>query len=550
MSLKESPYEATVYASMPHKGNILGDMTPPIVGNVMSSGVGNMTTPIIGNVPPGVRNLTPHGIGTGMDTVYFAIPHVEHWPDITTANIAVSHPAFVDSRLNSTPSNSTTHHVSRPMPIFSPAVQMEARPASCPPDYTTKPERKPRSYSPALRERGRSNSPRPVEPYHPFMKAYGPQNVEAFIKQCQSWDRVEDDSFELDTGEKITIRSLKKMFDNNHYVKLEQTYVYSKLVSQYQSLRKGRSSCSGNYGYKDNTASTRVVLARIYKHQRERRRIVAVQPVLEALFSPHYKYPVHVYDAIMTIMIDDMVSFGDLEETNKCKPQKKTVDGNFVGYSGTVRPFQCGTYGVTFIKPFDGSDMLVIYHHLDIDPVKLVQQIILMSEDYCDFHDNVPNSLDRYDWCHWRNWGSLEPEDNEGENNDKFKAVHLDREMNVIYFADANKATELKQYVKKGSLYQSVAIPELYQIVDENQNAIALGTNMKPYNSGDWLYSKVFQDQNTGLNFALVVNCIMGELDAHYGGIPEKIQKRFPTKVFTLVKDTNLQYNMHDFIKN
>ncbi len=448
-----------------------------------------------------------------------------------------------------------------------------------------------------------------VKPYNPSMQNYNMNQINAFVDQCKDWDEQDDDQFELESGENVKITTLQKTFDSDdHYITLCKTFVDGVLISQSSSLRHANSSCSSSYGDITNSENEKIILCKIGDFRKDRRHSSAILSILDGIFSPGYEYSKHVSDPSMKVNISDMVSFGDFEDAQHCKPQKQNVGGTIVGFINTVRSFHPGTYFATVIKPIEDCDPLLIYHHQQVNPTKIVDQIILMADDYCDFHLGMVNSINRYDWCEFRNWGGdceseeeeeqdevygpeyeifdeesnlflrykvdvidgIELDYSEDEDGDcidketskryRFKGakesmkekqkevkteIKLHKEGNMIYFCDTEKAAQLKDAVLQGQVKKSEAIPELYQVLDKSQNCIALATNVGAYNSGDWLYGKSFQDKISKKYFALVVNCTLGELDD--GNIPDIVKQKFPNRKFTTVKETNLEFNMTEF---
>ena len=125
--------------------------------------------------------------------------------------------------------------------------------------------------------------------------------------------------------------------------------------------------------------------------------------------------------------------------------------------------------------------------------------------------------------------------------------IRLDKEKNYVYFANADKADCLMESVRGGNVVQSALIPDLYKILDNNKQIIALAT--LPHNSGDWIYGRVFVDRKTRREFALVAHCCLGHLMIENGGIPAELKTKFPDKKFMTLEETNKGFEMKDFLK-
>ncbi len=387
------------------------------------------------------------------------------------------------------------------------------------------------------------------------MEEYGLDQINAFIDNCGKWDMEDEEYVMLPSGTNVKIRSLKKYFgSDDHYIELETTSADGKILIQYSTLCDCGMFSGGSYGDINMTQAEKHILTKANMIRKEKKRTHEVLPILELIFSGH-QYTRNLSDLSMSITIRDMVSFGDFEDAQNIKPQMQRISFTVNGFVNTVRAFLPGTYLTTVIKSFDSCDPLVIYHHQDVDPIKIVNHIILMTDDYCDFHEDMKNSINRYDWCQLRNgdvsvtserWDTGRKHGNTDKDN---TTIQLNKMTNVIYFCRTEKAAQLRDAVFHGRVMKSRLIPELYKVLDENSNDIALAVDMAPYNSCDWLYAKAFQDRSSQKYFALVINCDMGELDSHHGGLPEVVKGNFPNKSFTTVRETKLEFEMTEFYK-
>ena len=500
--------------------------------------------------------------------------------------------------------------------------------------------------------------------YRPDMKSYGLHHVFAFIDQCKEWTVTSEKKFKLESGENIRLVEQKHVFTEEHYITLTSYYAETVLIHQFASLHRDTSSSSGSY--EKNVSNGELyskVLEKIWRYQETERRVNEVKPIFDKLFGEGAKYESEKTDHSLKVFVEDMVSFGDLKDAHHTMPQNEVVGGTIVGFINTVRRFKRGYYVVSVLKPFEDCDPLVMFHHINVDPQKLMHQIILMSEDYCDYLREERNSINRYDWCHHRNWGGSQSSDEadhddeeedddhyyssddgdnsslsdviaffdyygiddsdsdveypyfnhayekflqtklgkmmtckDDENGDLSNSISVEKEAlsgwqqlakelenfedddfdqkdenadgkdhvektdkaddkkpvkypdsNTIYFCPTGKAGSLKELLRNGETIQSEDIEELTAVGKDSKHCVALSANTRPLNSGDWIYGKLFQDASSERYFALVVNFVLGNLDSHYGGIPDHVKALYPDKRFTSISDTKLKFNVSDF---
>ena len=58
-------------------------------------------------------------------------------------------------------------------------------------------------------------------------------------------------------------------------------------------------------------------------------------------------------------------------------------------------------YVYTVANPLEGEMIpLAIFHHIDVDPKKIVMQFMNMP-DACEDNKDVLNALNHRDWCKW-----------------------------------------------------------------------------------------------------------------------------------------------------
>ena len=55
-------------------------------------------------------------------------------------------------------------------------------------------------------------------------------------------------------------------------------------------------------------------------------------------------------------------------------------------------------YVFTTANPLEEMIPLAIFHHIDVDPKKIVMQFMNMPDANAD-HEDVRNALDHRDWC-------------------------------------------------------------------------------------------------------------------------------------------------------
>ena len=393
-------------------------------------------------------------------------------------------------------------------------------------------------------------------PYNTKMDSYNHCNIECLARNCEEWDEVNSKEFETDAGERVREITKTKSLGDDRFLEEKSMFVYDIQLSKGYSMNR---SSSGSYDEFDNNTDcpiTRKLVKKVREYKSVQRDIQIVQPIFDKIFSEGSPFPVHKCDETIKVLVTNMVSFGDFKDAQNTKPQKQEVGGTIVGYINTVRPFKPGYYYVTIIVPFTGCDPFVIYHHENVDAAKIMNKIILMCQDFTGYYRDLRNSINRYDWCHYRNWGGPVDESEESDNTDsdysdrsseksssRSKCSPLDK--NTIFFCPSELAGGLNKAVRGSQLANSKVAPEVNAICGTQGSYIALATDVSKFNSGDWIYGKVFQDRVTRENFALVVVLCMGDLDD--AALPEQIIKRYPDREFTSVAKTKLEFDVADF---
>ena len=97
-------------------------------------------------------------------------------------------------------------------------------------------------------------------------------------------------------------------------------------------------------------------------------------------------------------------------------------------------------------------------------------------------------------------------------------------------------------------MIQSNIIEELSGFHDKEENIFALGTYVAEMNNADWIYGRIFKDEESCQNFALVVHLGLHSL-FYEGGIPDYLKKPYSHKKFTSVSKTKLKFDIADFQK-
>ena len=311
-------------------------------------------------------------------------------------------------------------------------------------------------------------------------------------------------------------------------------------------------------------------------------------PIIRQMFRqmlvPDFVFPKQDTDDNMKLEVTGKVSFGDIVDASKENPQNEEVHGTIIGYVCTIRKFHPGNYKVTVIKPFSDSpiyvdyDPLVIFHHTDTNPNLLAQQVLRMTDDYCTFHKDLRNSINRYDWCHFNSWSfnydqipSSSEQKDEDNNLHPFQVASenmisfLQQDFEcvtpsvgplpegrswhaLIYFTKTEEAKNLVKYIQKKQIRRSSAVRYLFAVENDDGCPISLGMDFAPYSSAEWNYAKVFEDPESSCYYALILN---GYNTIEEGRLwPEVFSQEEKLKMgFTTVKKTELKFPMNQFIR-
>merc|ERR1719186_867477 len=199
-------------------------------------------------------------------------------------------------------------------------------------------------------------------------------------------------------------------------------------------------------------------------------------PIFSALTSGTWKPFEEKTEPNFTVTVENLVAFGDF-----CDARKKAVStetpsqGSTIDFKiNTVRSFSPGEYKLSLIRGKEDWTPFVVFHHKLVSPRKVVKNILLTTE-VNEFHPDVSNSLNRYDWCHAMHWGSeditisegfIEDFDDEEEIDDNVETNPLFRKskMGTVYFTPVLDSESFEIGVKKGFQKESVVIPGSHQV--------------------------------------------------------------------------------------
>ncbi|XP_064081102.1 uncharacterized protein LOC135197851 [Macrobrachium nipponense] len=294
--------------------------------------------------------------------------------------------------------------------------------------------------------------------------------------------------------------------------------------------------------------------------------------LLEEIFAPGYSFPDQDTDDTLKVTISDVAYFGDIKDVAQLSPRAQ-LDGN----SPTMRKFFPGRYKVTVLKLFRDRqsghliDPLVIFHHEEVDSNLLALQVVRMCSDYCSNHSQLLNSLSRHDWCHWTHYEEhvffhddvfdcelrratdvVASLGNAGPSRARESKVPIAEVFprdfrTLIYFARSEDAKDLKNYISKNQVRRSSVNKYVFSIEDDEGAIVSIGVNYSPFSTNEWVYSKVFEDTETGKCFALIVNgnFNMGCEPWNEFRTPEQ-RAKFG---FTSVKKSKLKFPMKQFIR-
>jgi len=369
------------------------------------------------------------------------------------------------------------------------------------------------------------------------------------------------------SGETIYIVRRKKIFETGKVeeISFKQTYAYGVLINQNCSYSDRKCKDGRNYGgHSDNlnakfeSHTTKKINDKLgYFLYTYKRQMESFTPVVEKVFAEGYIYPMIKEDRDLKVRVTNLVSFGNLQDAQHKIPQQDFPERH--GYVNTVRHFKPGYYYTSVIKPMEDCDPFVMYHHESIDPRKLMDQILLMCDDYEEFNPSVCNTINRYDWCQWESTNSDKEDDDYCyydyemlcEEVKKARQQKWKEKMafqNTIYFCPTRSSGLLKKAAKHNRKIQSDVIAELSGYHDKEDNVFALGTSVSEMNNADWIYGRVFKDKESCQNFALVVHLGLHSL-FYEGGVPDFLKKLCPHKKFTSVRKTKLKFDITDFQK-
>eukprot|EP01084_Bolivina_argentea_P057502 105066_1 len=366
-----------------------------------------------------------------------------------------------------------------------------------------------------------------VKPYHPSLYTTETpgldSSLQVFIAQCTEWNIWKTQIFSLETGQFCKIITFIKYIDS-------ECSQYVKYIRYFMNGSNVWNECSNHEDSSPiQTRSIKNVecdwkkLRQIEQHFAEIESFKTCDPLVKRICNTKRKFYKIIHDPKLRIDITNAVSFGDFVDTQAEKSQNEEVTGTIIGFINTVRCFMPGSYHVTVIRPFEHDESFTMFHHHNISPHKLMHQILRIF-DYNDFHPNIQNSINRYDWCHDRNWGES---------------------GNLIYFTPTENASKIKTSITKNSRVLS-EMNFVYD--DEEKQLISIAANMDfgILRNTDWMYGKLFEDKLTNQCFALIVNG--WAFGYGYERTREKLTKKYKFKISS-IEDTKLKFDHKNFTK-
>ena len=170
------------------------------------------------------------------------------------------------------------------------------------------------------------------------MRAY----IDNFIKECEEWDEVEEDQFELDTGEKVQSKLHYKYLTNRkHYIEWRQWIVNDEVIYKSSILKDGFLEREGTATELD--AETTELLDKIDDFLDERNKITRALPFFQKVLADDFAIECMATDVEFKLKVRDTVTFGDFKEVTETASLSKTTD---VGENikPIVRPFYPGLH--------------------------------------------------------------------------------------------------------------------------------------------------------------------------------------------------------------
>ena len=141
--------------------------------------------------------------------------------------------------------------------------------------------------------------------------------VDDFVEECTEWDEVEEDEFELDSGEKVQSKFLCKYLNENkeRFINWRQVVVNDKILYQGSKLVEKSDETKGS----ENHLSVRdtKLLNRIDEFLDEKRRIMKALPYFEKVLDEDYDIDSIATENTFPIKVRDEVVFGDIKDITK-----------------------------------------------------------------------------------------------------------------------------------------------------------------------------------------------------------------------------------------
>ena len=368
---------------------------------------------------------------------------------------------------------------------------------------------------------------------------YG-RSLQLLIRRCVDsgkWDRTRKETFVLDneTNTDCHIEYHLKNIGNDEELRYTKYFMEHENVYNTYNLRNKKTggSSSGRYSLESKKIPYDYdKYGQIHDFLQHRALTKSQLPIYDQIFDVDCKFAKIVTDESFGVEIKDNVSFGDFGDVQSTKSQMTTVTGTIYGFINTVRTFVAGKYRFTMIYPFctEQNEPFCVFHHSSVSPTRLVRKILTFT-DYDTFHYDIVNSINRYDWCHYRNWHS-------GDNNSFGQ---------TIFFTQTDHADKMKNLLSQSdsdSVEKSKIIDVLSQI-HKGDDTVGLAIDMGKVAKDDWLFGKLFKDPICKKYYALVVNGYISEL--YYQPVSRNIIKKFGKQNFTSIEETRLEIIMNQF---
>ena len=141
--------------------------------------------------------------------------------------------------------------------------------------------------------------------------------VDELVEECTEWDEVNEDEFELDSGEQVQSKFRCKYLDESKecFINWREVVVDGKILYQCSKLVEMSDETKGS----ENHLSERdaKLLNRIDGFLDEKRRIMKALPYFEKVLDDDYDIDSVATESTFPIKIQDEVVFGDIKDITK-----------------------------------------------------------------------------------------------------------------------------------------------------------------------------------------------------------------------------------------